>query len=178
MMPKSQRLLFLIALIALAACWAPGQTTQSPKTIVVRSGSLKLRALLWQPQGKGPFPAVLFCPGSGLNPQPKTLGPIFAKRGYVLLGLFRRGQGLSANQGSDSSVLVQRERAAHGDDAANRLQVKLLEGEQLDDQLSALAVLRSLGIVDASRIALVGHSFGGSLALLIAERDPSIRAIV
>jgi dienelactone hydrolase len=73
---------------------------------------------------------------------------------------------------------VERERAAHGDDAADRLQLRFLEGEQLNDQLSAVAVLRSLRIVDAGRIAVVGHSFGGLLAMLMAERDPSIRAVV
>jgi dienelactone hydrolase len=177
-MPTPQRFLFFFVLLHLGAFWAEGQAIPSPQTIVVRSGSLKLRALLWQPKGSGPFPAVLFCPGSGANPQPQTLGPIFAKHGYIFLGSFRRGQGLSASQGIESSVLVERERAAHGDDAAGRLQVKLLDGEQLDDELSALAVLRSLRLVDKNRIAVVGHSFGGSLAMLIAEKDQSIRALV
>jgi dienelactone hydrolase len=106
-----------------------------------------------------------------------VLGPIFAQHGYIFLGSFRRGQGLAANQGVESSVRVERERAARGDEAAGRLQLNLLEGEQLDDELSALAVLRSLANVDPGRIAVVGHSFGGPLAMLIAERDHSIRAV-
>jgi dienelactone hydrolase len=32
--------------------------------------------------------------------------------------------------------------------------------------------------VDARRVAVVGHSFGGSLALLMAERDSTIAAVV
>jgi hypothetical protein len=35
-----------------------------PDTVVVRSGSLSLRGVLWTPAGKGPFPAVLFNHGS------------------------------------------------------------------------------------------------------------------
>jgi dienelactone hydrolase len=32
--------------------------------------------------------------------------------------------------------------------------------------------------VDARNIALVGHSFGGSLTVLLAEREPNLRAVV
>jgi len=42
------------------------------------------------------------------------------------------------------SKLVTRERTSKGDDAANQLQLKLLEGEQLDEERNGLAVLRSL----------------------------------
>ena len=48
----------------------------------------------------------------------------------------------------------------------------------MDDALSGLKFLRSLPYVDARNIALVGHSFGGSLTLLLAEREPNLRAVV
>src|SRR5213078_669145 len=35
------------------------------QTVVVPSGNLRLKAFLWKPNGPGPFPAVLFCHGSG-----------------------------------------------------------------------------------------------------------------
>ena len=175
---KFSRIVLLCLLVhAFVAC-VNGQTVLGPRIVVVRSGSLHLRALLWRPQGRGPFPAILFSPGSGRNPQPEILGPLFAKHGYIFLGLFRRGQGLSANQGVESGGLVEREREAKGDDAANRLQLRLLETDQLEDQLSGLAFLRSLPSVNPHRLAVVGHSFGGSLSLLLAERDKSLRAVV
>ena len=177
-MLKLPRILLLVLLLHGSAAFVNSQTVIGPRTIVVQSGSLKLRALLWRPSGRGPFPAVLFCPGSGQHPEPRILGPVFAKHGYVFLGLFRRGQGLSGDQGEESSRRVQRERAAKGDDAANRLQLRLLETEELDDELNGLAFLRSLPTVDPRRVAIVGHSFGGSLALLLAERDQSLRAVV
>ena len=177
-MTRVTRLLFLIVLVSLFPEMVAAQSQPRPQTVVVHSGSLKLRASLWKPKGEGRFPAVLFCPGSGLNPQPGLIGPLFARHGYVFLALYRSGQGPSASQGSETSVLVERERSARGDDAANHLQLQLLEKDQLDQQLSALRVLRSLRIVDAGRVALVGHSFGGMLAMLNAERDPSLRAIV
>lgn len=175
---KLHRLLLFCLLAHSFTTCVHSQTVSKPTVVVVRSGTLKLRALLWQPSGRGPFPGVLFSPGSGQSPPPHSLGRLFANHGYVFLALFRRGQGLSENQGAESARLVMRERAEHGEDAANRLQMQLLEGEELDGELSAVGVLRSLPKVDRNRIALVGHSFGGSLSMLLAERDPSIRALV
>ena len=154
------------------------QQANRASVVAVQSGSLKLRALVWKPKGRGPFPAVLFCPGSGQPPSLNALGQLFAKHGYVFFGLYRSGQGLSSGQGEESAVVVNRERTAKGDDAANQLQLKLLEGEQLEEERNGLSVLRSLPGVDPSRIALVGHSFGGSLALLLAAEDRQIRAVI
>ena len=171
-----KRILLLFLFVHSLAVYTNGQL--KPRTLVVRSGPFELRAQLFQPNGPGPFPAVLFSPGSGQSPSINNVGRLFARHGYVLLALYRRGQGLSADQGPESGALVTRERATNGDVAANRLQMSLLEGEQLQETLDALVVLRSVQGVDTNRIALVGHSFGGSLSMLVAERDPSIRAIV
>jgi dipeptidyl aminopeptidase/acylaminoacyl peptidase len=48
----------------------------------------------------------------------------------------------------------------------------------MDDALAALQFLRRLPEVDTSRMALAGHSFGGSLTLLLAARDTTARAVV
>jgi dienelactone hydrolase len=162
---------------------------QGPETVVVPSGALRLHALLWRPAGRGPFPAVLLNHGSGrsreqlerLGPyerQADALGPVFARHGYVFLYLFRRGVGLSADQGANSVDLMTGELAAYGQEARNQLQLKLLETTEMDDALAGLAFLRALPEVDAHAVALVGHSFGGSLTLLMAERDATLRAAV
>jgi dienelactone hydrolase len=70
------------------------------------------------------------------------------------------------------------ESATHGQEARNALQVQLLENREMDDTLSALKFLRALPYVDSKDVAAVGHSFGGSLAVLLAEREPSLRAVV
>jgi carboxymethylenebutenolidase len=44
--------------------------------------------------------------------------------------------------------------------------------------LAALAFLKATPAIDAKRIAIAGHSFGGQLTLLAAERDNTIRAAV
>ena len=124
--------------------WAEEHVVGQPETVVVESGRLKLHALLWRPQGRAPFPAVLFNHGSGNTPekqaaQAAAIGPIFAKHGYVLLFLYRRGSGLSADQGTSAIDLMDRELANHGQDARNKLQLELLRTDQLTDALAGLA---------------------------------------
>lgn len=170
--------IFLLLCLGTFAPTTNSQQETRSSVVTVTSGSLKLRALIWRPRARGQFPAVLFCPGSGQPPSLNSLGRLFAQHGYVFFALYRSGQGLSSGQGEESAVLWNRERATKGDDAANQLQLKLLEGEQLDEERNALAMLRSLPGVDSTRIAIVGHSFGGSLSLLLAAEGPPIRAVV
>lgn len=74
--------------------------------------------------------------------------------------------------------VLQHEEQAKGKEARQHLQFILLTTEQLDDVTAALSFLKTLPEVDANRIAVVGHSFGGQLTLLAAERDSTIRAVV
>ena len=160
---------------------ATGQLPRAPDTVVVSSGSLRLRALLWRPKGAGPFPAVLHTHGSSgrtFDRDPNALGATFARHGYVMLLVFRRGQGLSADQGDNMTEILARRQADSGAASFNRLQLQLLETDHRTDAFAGLAYLRALGFVDPRRIAVVGHSFGGSLALLMAERDSTLRAVV
>ena len=182
---KIASILLLILLMDAVAVCVDGQTVTRPEPLVVRSGTLQLGALLWRPNGKGPFPAVLFNHGRGLTPQTEgrlagiaELGRVFVCHGYVFMALFRRGEDLSAAQGVFIGNLLERERAAKGDEAAKKLQVRLLESDHLQDALAGLAFLRTRPEVDRQRVAVVGHSFGGSLALLVAESDRSLRAVV
>lgn len=178
---------FLLSVPLATPAWS--QASNGPQTVVVRNGSITLHGLLWRPQGRGPFPAVLLNHGSGrtredlarLGPyeaSARVLGPVFARHGYVFLYLFRRGVGLSADQGPSSIDMMTAAQAARGLAGRNALQLKLLETSDMSDAMSGLALLRSLPDVDAHDIALVGHSFGGSLTLLMAEREPDLRAVV
>lgn len=173
--------------LRLATAW--GQTSGAPEPVVVHNGSATLHALLWRPQGRGPFPAILLNHGSGrsreelerLGPYEQNaqkLGPVFARHGYVFLYLFRRGVGPSADQGANAVDLMNGEFATHGQGARNTLQLQLLENRELADAVSGLQFLRALPYVDARDVAAIGHSFGGSLTVLLAEREPNLRAIV
>src|SRR6476659_7598658 len=90
------------------------QLPEQPDTVTVLSGPLRLKGLLLHPVGSVVFPAVIFCHGSyetndlryDAVQQTSALGPLFAKNGYVFLGLFRQGTGLSKNQGKNSADVM------------------------------------------------------------------------
>jgi dienelactone hydrolase len=160
-----------------------------PETVVVPSGKLRLKAFLWKPNGPGPFPTVLFNHGSGgadadhtaglpMTEAAEKLAPLFLKHGYAFLYLFRRGQGLSADQGPFMQDILQREETAKGKEARQHLQFVLATTDHLDDVIAGLKFLRTNPGIDPKRIAIVGHSFGGQLTLLAAERDNAIGAAV
>ena len=175
-------LILLEASPPLALARAQSARAVVPDTVQVPSGDLSLTALVWSPPGPGPFPAILYSHGRGASPtdalSTPALGPVFARRGYVFMALFRRGEGLSAGQGSFIGDLLAREREGRGEEARASLQLELLTTDQLDDVEAGIRVLRTLPGVDAERMAVVGHSFGGQLSLLAAERDGTLRAVV
>jgi carboxymethylenebutenolidase len=163
---------------------AGGQPTASPEALDVRSGALTLRAQLWRPSGSGPFPAVLFNHGSYSTDdplpasEPEALGAVFARHGYVFLWLHRLGTVLSRAQGMSDGDQMARAFKAEGVEGRNRVQLQLLENEQMNEASDAVVRLRARDDVDARRVGVVGHSFGGSLSVLMAARDPEIRAAV
>lgn len=168
-----------------------GQTEQGmiPQMVEFPSGALHIKAYLWKPAGPGPFPAVLFSHGSGGNEAGITAGieitesaqilaPFFIQHGYALLYPFRRGHGPSADQSPFMQDVLSREEKEKGREARQHLQFKLLITDQLDDMRAALVFLKTVPGIDIHRIAVAGHSFGGQLALLLAERDNTLRAAV
>jgi dienelactone hydrolase len=180
----------LLIVFVVALAFAPTQgRDRHPELVTIRSGEATLHAHVWRPVGNGPFPAVLVNHGSGrtqeelqrLGPyeqQSETIGPVFARHGFVCVFLFRRGVGPSTDQGENAVDSMNRELAAHGQSGRNALQMELLNGREMDDALAALAFVRRVPDVDARRVAIVGHSFGGSLSVLMAEREPTLRAAV
>lgn len=182
-------LVLVLGTWTLVAPTLEAQSVVGPDTVAVRVEGATLRGLLWRPQGRGPFPAILVNHGSGrthdelarLGPyedEARTIGPVFARHGYVLFFPFRHGVGLSTDQGASAIDTMNAELAARGQDSRNALQLRLLEGRDMNDAMAALAVLRARADVDPRRVALVGHSFGGSLTVLQAARDSTLRAVV
>ncbi len=181
-------LVFLFApLSAVLAIDEPASTV--PEIVVVPSGKLQLKAFLWKPKGPGPFPTVLFNHGSGgadadhtaglpMTEAAEKLAPLFLKHGYAFFYLFRRGHGLSADQGPFMQDTLQQEEAAKGKEARQHLQFLLATTDHLGDVTAALSFLKVAPAIDAKRIAIVGHSFGGQITLVASERDNTVRAVV
>jgi carboxymethylenebutenolidase len=153
----------------------------SRAVVSFRSGQLTLYGVLYKPEGRGPFPALLYNHGSApgmLSSQAfDALGPVFTNRGWVLFAPYRRGQGLSASAGPYIGDEIAAVDKSSGTSAAVDTMIRLLQTDHLNDQMAALAWLRKQPFIQQKRIAVAGNSFGGIEAVLGAEREPYCAAI-
>jgi dienelactone hydrolase len=167
---RSAQLFFFLLLLTMLGAGASAQP--KPEEVTFPSGKLQLHGFLWKPEGKGPFPAVLWNHGSeklpGWRPE---LGRFYVEHNYVLFIPHRRGQGRSPGDYIQDLVAQ-----APAQDRARRM-VQLQEAE-VDDVVAALNYLKSQTFVDPGRIAISGCSFGGIQTLLTGERDLGVRALV
>lgn len=161
---------------------APSQSPSSAGEVVTfPSGELTLHGVLYRPDGGGPFPAVVYNHGSAPGMLSKqafdALGPVFAKNGWVFFGPYRRGQGLSASAGKFIGDEIAAATKAGGLTSGAATMVHLLETDHLNDQLAALAWLRTQKFVNPDQIAVAGNSFGGIETVLGAEHASYCAAI-
>jgi carboxymethylenebutenolidase len=149
------------------------------QVVTFPSGALRLRGIVFRPEGKGPFPAVIYNHGSYKDPTEaiEILGPVFAARGWVLFAPYRRGQGLSAAEGPFIGDEIAAARRTGGLPAAEATMIQLLGSDHLNDQLAALAWLKTQDFVSPDRIAVAGNSFGGVESVLGAERGSYCAAV-
>lgn len=94
-----------------------------------------------------------------------AIGPEFAKNGWAFFMPYRRGQGLSEDQGPYIMDEINSAKRNGFSKAAKKL-VALNRGDHLDDQMAALAWLRKQPFADTNRIATAGNSFGGIQVML------------
>lgn len=185
----THRLLLIAAAIASVHAGAviahrgQGTPLSDGEMVTIPSGTLRLKGVLFRPKSKTPAPAVVFHHGGGgcgpaTNAGPRTLGNRFADRGYAFLWVYRRGVGASAGEGDCASEEIARVRKEKGEDGAMAVQLRRMTTDELDDALAGLAALRATSGIDTARIVVAGHSRGGQLAMLSAERDPRVRAVL
>ncbi len=145
------------------------------------SGKLSLGGELYKPKGSGPFPAVLYNHGSaeGLlsDAASKAMGPLYVAKGWIFFMPYRRGQGHSASAGPYIGDLIDKAEKKGGLTLAAQTMIEHLTGDHLDDQLAAVAWLKSQKFVEASRIAVAGQSFGGIETVFGAEKYPYCAAV-
>ena len=158
-------------LLVAAASWSANAAAPAPETVAFQSGDKLLHGYLYKPAGKGPFPAVLYnhggSPGLVNNAAFEAIAPHFTEKGWVFFAPYRRGQGLSEDAGR---YVLDRFKEAESPSARDAMAVKLLSGEQLDDELAAVRWLDSQSFVQARRTAVMGNSFGGIETVFGAER--------
>jgi carboxymethylenebutenolidase len=169
-----------LALIATASNAAAQTAAIVKQRVTYKSGTLTLVGFVYKPAGAGPFPAVIWNHGSEQNPgggpQFDSVAAVFVPAGYVVFAPTRRGHG--ASEGTYIRNEIERVRSTQGGDAASRAVVRLLETEQLDDQLAGIAFAKKLAYVDTTRLAVAGCSYGGIQTLLAAERGVGFKAAI
>ena len=148
--------------------------------VTFKSGELTLVGYLFKPNGRGPFPLVVWNHGSepnpGGGPQFDSVAAIFVPAGYVVFAPVRRGHVGSEGRYIQDEITAARERG--GMDAAQRTMIRLHETEQLDDQLAGQAYARHVAGVDTTRMVVAGCSYGGIQTLLVAERGAGYKAAI
>jgi len=142
--------------------------TEEPLTVGARDWPLP--GTLTRPKGVESAPLVILVHGSGPNDRDETLGPNkpfrdlafgLATRGIAVLRYDKRTFAQKARllkEGFDKTITIKE--------------------EVLDDVLATLQKVRDLRGIDADRIFVLGHSGGGSLAPLIAQRDGHVAGII
>jgi len=132
------------------------------KPVSYKSGDETVNGILYTPQGKGPFPAlVVIHEWWGLNDWVKEQASKLADQGYVALAIdLYRGKVATT---SDEAHQIMR---GVPSDRANR------------DLLAAGAYLRSLTNVNPTLVGDIGWCMGGGYALDLAIADPKLKVAV
>jgi len=169
------RKLFIPVFVFLCALAAHAQTNETPRafeTASYASGKLRIEAYIFKPQGKAPFPVVIYNhgsrPGSERAERPFAyVAKMLASSGYLVVVPERRGYGKS--EGTPFSEEI-------GEDRGPRYVARLQQ--EADDVIAAAEFLRTLPDADSSRICVMGWSFGGIVSVLAASRSDLFRAVV
>jgi carboxymethylenebutenolidase len=146
----------LIAMLAIPSFAADG------KPVTYKSGTETVNALLYTPQGKGPFPAlVVIHEWWGLNDWVKEEASKLADQGYVAL-----------------AIDLYRGKVATTPEEAHEIMRGVPDDRSSRDLLAATSYLSSQSNVDPKRIGSIGWCMGGGYAFNLAVDDPKLKAVV
>jgi pimeloyl-ACP methyl ester carboxylesterase len=151
----------------LSSVSARAETYRNPgdEDVYVPALGFNLASTITKPAGGPPkAPAVVLIAGSGPADRDETVAgiPIFgqlagqlAEAGYLVLRYDKRGVGQSGGRPEAATL-----------------------SDYADDARAAVRWLARRKDVDSGRIALVGHSEGAAVALLVAARENKVKAVV
>jgi dienelactone hydrolase len=146
-------------------------------------------AFLLVPTGDGPFPAVVAyhqhrrewhfgkSEVAGLvGDQLQAFGPALARRGLIVLAPDAVCFEDRRRTGPGTEPRGERDSLQHYNEMSNRL----LHGGTLmttvvNDAAAAVSVLLAMEVVDAERVGVLGHSYGGTTALFHTALDARVR---
>ena len=152
----------MCTITALLVNWAGATAKIKTSWVEYKSGKETVRAYLAEPEGKGPFPAIVVIhEWWGLNDWVKGNAEYFANQGYVALALdLYRGQ------------------VATSSDEAHELMRGVPEDRAARDLKAAAAFLKAQANVKDDRIGSIGWCMGGGYSLATAINVSYLAACV
>jgi dipeptidyl aminopeptidase/acylaminoacyl peptidase len=131
------------------------QKSSSEQAIWYVSDGLRVKARVFWPAGKGPFPGIVFGHGGvdGLSDSSIRRCRELAKAGFAVFAPSYRGE--DGSQGT----------------------IEVAKGE-VNDVLNGLEVFKQDPRLDPSRVAMMGTSHGALIGLLAVSRSDQFRALV
>lgn len=153
------RTLTLISMILLFAC---ASFAADGKSISYKSGDETVQAVLYRPNGNGPFPALIVIhEWWGLNDWVKEQASKLSDQGYIAL-----------------AVDLYRGKVATTPDEAHEIMRGVPEDRAKRDLNAAFEFLASQPDVKKNRIGAIGWCMGGGYALDVALQQPTLAADV
>ncbi len=132
------------------------------KTVSYKSGNETIQGVLYTPEGKGPFPAlVVIHEWWGLNDWVKEQAAKLAGEGYVTL-----------------AVDLYRGKVATTPDEAHEIMRGVPEDRAKRDLHAAVEFLQSQSDVKKDRIGSIGWCMGGGYSLDVALQEPALTTAV
>jgi carboxymethylenebutenolidase len=161
-----------------AASKASTPETEPPRELVsFANGDLKLNGWLYKPEGKGPFPAVIYNHGSEKTPGWfPGVAQFYLAKGFVVFVPHRHGHGRSAG---DYIVDLQTKfRESEKDETL--VQKKTIELHEFynSDVVAAVSWLKIQSFVNTNKMIMSGISYGGIQTVLSAEKGLGLRAFI
>jgi len=151
-----------ILLLAILVMLMSSAFATTSKTVSYKSGDDTVQAVLYTPEGKGPFPAlVVIHEWWGLTDWVKEQASKLAEQGYVAL-----------------AIDLYRGKVADTPELAHELMRGVPEDRALRDLHAAVEYLRSQPNARQDRIASIGWCMGGGYALDVALQEATLRAAV
>ena len=132
------------------------------RAVSYKSGDETVNGLLYTPQGRAPFPAIVVIhEWWGLNDWVKEEASKLADQGYVAL-----------------AIDLYRGKVATTPDEAHEIMRGVPEDRATRDLLAATSYLRSQKSVDPKRVGSIGWCMGGGYSLDLALNDPKLKVAV
>jgi pimeloyl-ACP methyl ester carboxylesterase len=129
-----------------------------------KAAGITLAGTLTTPQSGGPFPAVVLITGSGPENRDEE---VFGHKPFLVLADYLTRQGIAVLRCDDRGV------GKSGGDSHNATTADLAT-----DALAAFQYLKNRKDIDTKHIGVLGHSEGGIIAPIVANKAPDVAFVV